>query len=131
MSTTPSQNSLPLSFSVAGDVIAGGAFQHQLTRAREDLTSWNGESQSQLESVSEPALSEALTIAREMFGFEPTLRLMVDPEAPDFPYYSIEVRRPTALTSQDAVSRQLAWHARVQHLFSGPFNYPRLTFFAD
>ncbi|QDU31907.1 hypothetical protein ETAA8_70690 [Anatilimnocola aggregata] len=104
------------------------ALELELVQLREQLKKHAG-NESQLDLVSEEAIAESLRVAREMFGNEPSIEVLVDPEMPEFPFLVVTVKG--AGTTAELLEKRLEWHRRVEPMFAGPFNYPRLSVVFD
>ncbi|WP_425616437.1 hypothetical protein NA78x_000083 [Anatilimnocola sp. NA78] len=99
------------------------ALELELAQLRQQRQEHAG-NQSQLELVSEEAIAESLRLAREMFDNEPSIEVLVDPEMPEFPFFVVTVK---GAGTTELIAKELEWNRRIEPLFPGPFNYPRLS----
>jgi|GEM_PF-4966911 len=125
--STASQNPFPWPKADAAPSQGSSAGPHRknfdLSHLRSAIQELEGPTISQLESVSDEALQVALRAAEELFSGNPTIELVCDAEAPEYPYFGINVK--WGGDARGMIAQEIAWSRRVGHLF-GPFQRPRL-----
>lgn len=125
MSTASSPNSAPWPKFEIGQPAAAtpGDQRFDLSQVRAALLELQHPTVSRLETVSEDALQEALRTAGELFPGIPTIEIVCDPEAPEYPFFGITVK--WCGDARGMIAQELAWARRTERLF-GPFQQPRL-----